>query len=75
MVFVSLVIFCVLIWIDLPALIKAGDRRELIAYTVLSVITLIYTVSYARGDTVFSPIKSLSTYVKDTLGLDYELWR
>ena len=74
MIYIWIIIFLVLIFFDLPALIREKNRKELVVYSVLSCLTLIYIIQYALRLDIFSPIKTLSVLVK-RMGLDYELWQ
>ena len=73
--FITLVIFLVIAAIDLPVLLKNKNRNELVLYLVIAAITLIYCVPYALDIEVFSPIKLLSEFVGNKLGLNYALWQ
>ena len=71
----ALLFFAALLCCDLPALLRKGDRRELLAYALVSGVTLVYLMQFAMGAEIFSPIKALSEFVGHTLGLSYELWQ
>lgn len=75
MIVIAILIFFVLLLFDLPALVKERDVKRLTFYIALSVITLVYIIQYTLGYDVFSPIKTLSIFVGDTLGLNYENWQ
>lgn len=75
MIYLSLGVFVILLFIDLPQLIAKKDRKELMVYAVLSGITLLYLTRYALGMEIFSPIKVMSSFVQKALKLSYELWQ
>ena len=74
MIYFTILLFLTLLLCDLPALIKKRERKQLWIYSVLSIIVLIYMIRYTIGAEIFSPIKSLSVFVRN-LGLNYELWQ
>ena len=75
MIFFAITVFLILLLMDLPALIREKSHKELAVFIVLSGVTLVYFLLYAQGKEPFSPIKSLSRFVEDVLGLSYELWQ
>lgn len=70
----AVLLFCLLLLADLPALLRERDRRALLVYLALGAVTLLYLVLYVRGMEIFSPIRSLSELIEG-LGLSYANWQ
>ena len=75
MIVPAVFLFCGLLVLDLPALLRERRRRELAVYLVLGAVTLLFMVQYAVGVEIFSPIKYVSIFFERVLGLNYELWQ
>jgi len=74
MIVPAVFLFCGLLALDLPSLLRER-RRELAVYLVLGAVTLLFMVQYAAGAEIFSPIKYVSIFFERVLGLNYELWQ
>ena len=65
-------LFLALLLFDLPNLLRQRNRKQLIAYAILSAITLMYIIGFITEAEVFSFIKVLSEFFDRTLGLNYQ---
>ena len=65
-------LFLALVLYELPKLIRQRNHKQLIAYAILSTITLIYIIGFTVDAEVFSFIKTLSEFFDRTLGLNYQ---
>ena len=75
MTYIVIFVFLALFLFDLPALLRERDWRALGVYAAMSVVAFIYVLRFARGEEVWSPIKAMSLFFEQTLGLNYEMWQ
>ena len=61
--------------LDLPALIRDREWRELLIYSIIAALAGIYLVCFVLDIKTFSFIQALSLLTEKTLGLNYELWQ
>ena len=67
MIVVMIAFFAVLIWIEVPGLIKKKSWRELAAYSVLMVLAITVSMLYALDVDIPNPVKNTQYYVKNAV--------
>lgn len=70
MVFV-IIGFALIALIDLPPLIRKGQRREFVTFCILYPVVFAITFLWSAGVKLPSPVAVISDFMKDTLHLYY----
>lgn len=58
---------------DLPAMLKRKDRREILVYALILLLTLIPELLFLYGEGLPSPVMLLQSFYRNTLGLSFRL--
>lgn len=67
MVLLSILLFTIIALIEVPALLKKKQKRELIAFVVLLLPGLVITIMLSLNITVPSPVKGIEYLVQHLL--------
>ncbi|MGE5613563.1 MAG: hypothetical protein ACM3XR_04085 [Bacillota bacterium] len=66
-----LLIYALIIIINVPGLIKRGERRELAAFSILYIIAFALGLLYVLDIPIPSPMKALEHIIVDVMGIKY----
>ena len=64
--------FVIVIWLEVPGLIKKKYWRELIAYSVLMTLAFVVCLLYALHVNIPNPVKNTQYYIKDLFPFHYD---
>ncbi|GFZ31307.1 hypothetical protein CSC2_18330 [Clostridium zeae] len=63
--------FVIIIFMELPELMKKRQFRELLAFATFTLIALILSIFYVLRIPIFNPVEVFQYIIKDLLHLNY----
>ena len=64
--------FTVMIWLDLPKLIKEKSKKDIAIFCILYIIAFIVAFLQVKGVDIPSPVKALRYLMEDVMHLNFE---
>ncbi|WP_373232444.1 hypothetical protein [Cohnella sp.] len=72
MIFLLLVFFAVVVWLEVPALIRKKYWRELAVFSLFLLPTFLLALLQLLDVPIPSPVKGIEYVIKDLLHLNYK---
>jgi hypothetical protein len=71
MIVVSIVIFAIIGWADLPKILREKQWKELVLYALLLLTGFVGVTLYLYQIPLPSPVRGIWRFIRDVLGIGY----